>query len=97
MVAIIGNEIIAPFFIKSKNEYFVSCSLTRLVNMIPAKAPVGVKKAPILLPTIEAYKAPVCAFPVRFVMRLENKILIGMLLIKLLTKNEEIPYVQTVF
>ena len=88
VVAKTGKEIIAPYFIKSKNVYFVSCSFTRLVNIIPANAPVGVKKAPILLPTIEANIASL------FGQICENKILIGILLIKLLVKNEEKPYVQ---
>ena len=51
---ITGIELITPYFTKSKKEYFVSCSEISVVNMIPAKAPVGVKKAPMLLPTIEA-------------------------------------------
>ena len=83
-----GREIIAPYFIKSKKVYLVSCSLTRLVNMMPASAPVGVKNAPILLPMMEAYTAAL------FVHILENKILIGILLMRLETKKDENPYVQ---
>ena len=93
----IGRDIIAPYLTKSTNEYFVSCSLTKLVNIIPARAPVGVRKAPMLLPTIDAYTAALNPVPVIFAHKLENKILIGMLLIKLLAKNEEMPYVHTVF
>ena len=58
---IMGREITTPYFTKSKNEYLVSCSLTRLVNIIPARAPVGVKNAPILLPIIEAKTADLFA------------------------------------
>ena len=90
MVAIIGREIIAPYFTKSINEYLVSCSLTKLVNMMPAKAPVGVKKAPRLLPIIAAYTAAL------FEHILEKRMLIGILLIKLETKKLENPYVQIV-
>ena len=43
-----------PYFIKSKKENLISCLLNRLENIMPAKAPIGVKKAPILLPTILA-------------------------------------------
>ena len=54
-----------------------------MVNIIAAKAPVGVKKAPILLPTIEAnIDAWLLHMP-------ENKILIGILFIRLLTKKDE--------
>ena len=80
---ITGIELITPYFIKSKKEYFVSCSEISVVNIIPAKAPVGVKKAPMLLPTIEAnIDAWLLHIP-------ENKILIGILLIRLLTKKDE--------
>ncbi len=80
---ITGVEVMIPYLTKSKKEYFVSCSEISVVNMIPAKAPVGVKKAPILLPTIEAnIDAWLLHIP-------ENKILIGILLIRLLTKKDE--------
>ena len=80
---ITGIELITPYFTKSKKEYFVSCSEISVVNIIPAKAPVGVKKAPILLPTIEAnIDAWLLHMP-------ENKILIGILFIRLLTKKDE--------
>ena len=91
VVAIIGSEIIAPYFIKSTNENFVLCSLTRVVNIIPASAPVGVRKAPMLLPTIEANVAALIpAVPVP-VTKFENNMLIGMLLIRLLAKNDDNP------
>ena len=51
---IVGRDITTPYFIKSINENFTSCSFNKLVNIIPASAPIGVKKAPKLLPMMEA-------------------------------------------
>ena len=53
-VIIVGIDMIIPYLIKSKNEYFTSYLFNNEENIIPAKAPVGIKKAPILLPIIEA-------------------------------------------
>ena len=49
-----GTEIIAPYFIKSKKLNLILFLLTKLENIIPAKAPIGVRNAPMLLPMIEA-------------------------------------------
>ena len=54
VTVIVGIETIAPYLMKSMNENLTSCSFNKLVNMIPANAPIGVKKAPKLLPMIEA-------------------------------------------
>ena len=43
-----------PYFIKSKKVNFMSCLLNRFENIIPASAPIGVKKAPTLLPMMLA-------------------------------------------
>ena len=47
-------EIIAPYFMKSKNENRTLFSFTNPENTIPASAPMGVKNAPMLLPIMEA-------------------------------------------
>lgn len=49
---IVGKEMISPYLEKSKNENLTSYFFNKEENMIPAKAPIGVKKAPILLPII---------------------------------------------
>ena len=54
---ITGREITAPYLMKSRNVNLTLFSLTNQENIMPAKAPIGVKKAPILLPMIEAYIA----------------------------------------
>ena len=38
---------ITPYLIKSLKEYLTLCFANKLVNIIPARAPIGVKKAPI--------------------------------------------------
>ena len=53
-VVIVGIANIAPCLIKSRKENFTSYSFNNEINMIPAKAPIGVRKAPMLLPMIEA-------------------------------------------
>ena len=49
----VGIEIIDPDFIKLKNENLLSCLFNKEENIIPAKAPIGVNIAPMLLPIIE--------------------------------------------
>ena len=83
-MAIKGNEIIAPYFIKSKKVNLTLLSFTNPENIMPASAPIGAKNAPMLLPMIDAYVAVICALPDKVVIKLENKILIGILLITLL-------------
>ena len=56
-MVITGIEIKDPYFMKSKNVNLTLLSFTKPENMMPANAPMGVKKAPILLPMIEAYTA----------------------------------------
>ena len=51
---IVGMETIDPYFIKSRKLKRMFCLFTSEVNIIPARAPIGVKNAPILLPIIEA-------------------------------------------
>ena len=53
-IANVGIDIIDPYFIKLKNENLMSCLFNKEENIIPAKAPIGVNIAPILLPIIEA-------------------------------------------
>ena len=48
----VGIAIIKPYLIKLTKLYLTSCLLTKSVNIIPANAPIGVKKAPILEPMI---------------------------------------------
>ena len=52
-IANVGIEIIDPYFIKLKNENLMSRLFNKEENIIPAKAPIGVNIAPILLPIIE--------------------------------------------
>ena len=80
-----------PYFIKSKKVNFISYLLNKLENMIPASAPIGVKNAPMLLPMILAKIALRYSPLVKAVGILENKILIGILLITLDNKYDETP------
>lgn len=50
---IVGIAIIAPYLINVINENLISYLFNSEENMIPAKAPIGVRKAPILEPIIE--------------------------------------------
>ena len=80
-----------PYFIKSKKVNLISYLLSKLENIMPARAPIGVKKAPILLPMILANIALKYSPLVKAVGMLENNILIGMLLIILDNKYDETP------
>ena len=53
----VGIEIIHPYFINVLNENSISCLWTKSVNIIPAKAPTGVKNAPKFEPIIVLYIA----------------------------------------
>ena len=77
--------------IKVRNVNFTLFCFIKSENIIPAKAPIGVKNAPMLLPIIEAYTACCWAIPFMREVKFVNNMLIGMLLIKLLTKNDEKP------
>ena len=59
--------------------------------MIPARAPIGVKNAPMLLPITLANVALKYSPLVNAVGMFENKILIGMLLITLDKRYDETP------
>ena len=59
--------------------------------MIPAKAPMGVRNAPMLLPMMLANTAWVYALPSSPESKEENQMLIGMLLMRLEAKKEEYP------
>ena len=80
-----------PYFIKSKKVNLISYLLNKLENMMPARAPIGVKNAPILLPIILANVAFRYSPFVKAVGTLENKILIGMLFITLDNRYDETP------
>lgn len=82
---------ITPYFIKSKNPYLTFCLAIKPVNIIPAKAPIGVKNAPIFEPIIEAYTAWVVSKGVGIFGITLKSTLIGILFIKLQAKNEEKP------
>ena len=86
-----GTPMSTPYFIKSRNVYLTSCLFKIPIHMIPAKAPTGVINAPILLPIIEAYKAPVNEFGFKLVSIEEYKTDIGILLSKLAMNNDENP------
>lgn len=53
----VGIEIIDPYFINVLKENSISCLWTKSVNIMPAKAPTGVRKAPRLDPIIVLYIA----------------------------------------
>lgn len=53
----VGIEIIAPYLINPTKENLTSYFINKAENIMPAKAPRGVKKAPRLLPIIVAYVA----------------------------------------
>ena len=55
--ASVGRLTIAPYLMNSVKPYFTLYLSVSSVNIIPASAPIGVKNAPILLPTILAYTA----------------------------------------
>lgn len=59
--------------------------------MTPANAPIGVKNAPRLLPMIVAKRAGDFKFSERGSTTDENKTLIGMLLMMLQQRNDEMP------
>lgn len=50
----VGMAIIIPYKENCLKDNFTSWSFTSPVNMIPANAPIGVKKAPMLEPIIKA-------------------------------------------
>ena len=50
----VGIDIIAPYLMKSKKLNLISCFFKMDNHIIPARAPIGVKKAPIFEPIIEA-------------------------------------------
>ena len=83
-----------PYFIKSKKVNFISYLLNKLENIIPARAPIGVKNAPTLLPIILANIALKYSPLLKAVGTLENKMLIGMLFITLDKRYDETPYVK---
>ena len=83
----VGIATITPYFIKLKKPYLISYFFRIDSHIIPAKAPIGVKNAPIFDPIIvlnKAFKLPLGIID-------EYKTLIGMLLIKLHIKVDEIP------
>ena len=80
-----------PYFIKSRNVNLISYLLSKFENIMPARAPIGVKKAPMLLPIMLANVALKYSPFTKPVGTLENKILIGMLLITLLKRYDQIP------
>ena len=90
----VGIAIITPYLTKSRNENLTSYLLSNEVNIIPAKAPIGVKNAPMLLPIILEYMAFNASSSGNPLGKFENKMLIGILLIKLEASNEEYPYTQ---
>ena len=53
----VGKAIMAPYLMKSINVNLTLFSFTKEENIIPASAPIGVKKAPILLPIITGMPA----------------------------------------
>ena len=48
----VGTAMMTPYFIKSRKVYLTFCLPIKSVNIIPAKAPIGVKNAPIFDPMI---------------------------------------------
>ena len=84
-----GIETSAPYLMKSVNLKRILFLATKPENMMPASAPIGVRNAPILLPIIEAYTPVKYWDSAREFTKFENKIDIGILLIKLLAKKEE--------
>lgn len=53
----VGSAIKTPYFAKSLKDSLTLWSLSKPVNIMPAKAPIGVKKAPIFDPIMDAYIA----------------------------------------
>ena len=91
---IVGIAITTPYLTKSTNENFTSYLFTKEENIIPASAPIGVKNAPMLLPITLAYIALSCKEIGKEFGKLENKILIGIKLMRLEANKEEYPCVQ---
>ena len=84
----VGMAMRTPYFTKSRKENFTSYFRSNDENMMPAKAPIGVKKAPMLLPMIEAKIAWAKALPVKAEGSEEKRMLIGMLLMRFEAKKE---------
>ena len=90
LIVIVGIDIIIPYFTKSIKRYLILYFESKLVNIIPANAPIGVKKAPILEPIILAYTSAKVILGI-----LAYRTLIGILFIKSHNKNDEYPYLNT--
>ena len=97
-----GTATVAPYFTKRIKEKGTPWSWSWPVHMIPARAPVGVKKAPRLEPMTVAYnaganRAAVVRDPASMLPTTElYSTLMGMLLTILAAKKEEIPKEATV-
>ena len=87
----VGIPIIDPYFIKSKYEYLISLRFRIFDHIMPAKAPTGVKMAPMLDPMIAPKTAlndaPSCRID-------ENNTLIGMLFRIFANKADVNPYTR---
>ena len=81
-----NRQIIEPYFIKDKKLKSSPCFFSIDIHMIPAKAPIGVKQAPILDPMTVENRA-ISLFPSKIN---EYKTDIGMLFMRLSNKVEEI-------
>ena len=51
---IVGMAIVAPYFVNFTNDISTFCFFKRPIHIIPARAPIGVKNAPIFEPMIDA-------------------------------------------
>ena len=85
---------ITPYLINVLNEKPIPCLWTKSVNIIPAKAPTGVKNAPKLDPIIVLYTAWYFNAVSEIFIIFENNTLIGILLIKLELINDDTPYLK---
>ena len=68
---ITGKPISRPYLTKSRNEYLISFFFNMFIHIIPANAPNGVTKAPMLLPMMDEYIASFNGLPLNPVMILE--------------------------
>ena len=92
-----GTATVAPYFTKRIKEKGTPWSWSWPVHMIPARAPVGVKKAPRLEPITVEKRAAVVRDPASMLPTTElYSTLMGMLLTILAAKKEEIPKEATV-
>ena len=71
--SIVGIPIINPYSVNFKNVISTPCFFKILIHIIPARAPIGVKYAPMFEPIIVAKIALFCTVFVLSIISVKNK------------------------